>query len=1142
MRLTRVLALTASLGTVALVLAGLGTVFSIGRPVVAQAQDLQSGALPAPLFQADADLSITKSDSPDPVIAGSTLIYNLQVANNGISNTTSVLVTDTLPAGVSFVTSVPPCLEANGVVTCDLGSMISGASADVTITAVVNSSVLGTITNTAVVGGDVIDPTPANNSASVTTNVIAQADLALGKVGSADPVIAGTPLTYTLTVDNIGPSDAESVQVVDTLPGAVTFAGADPGCAHNAGVVTCAQPSLAAGGNAQFAIVVDVNSGATGSLTNSAEVSAATTDPNGDNDTTGLDTAVNPQADLALEKADSVDPATAGGSLIYSLTVTNNGPSDAENVVVTDTLPASVTYGSDDSSCSHALGIVTCSVGTLAGGASQEIAITVGIAPDATGVMTNNAEVTSATSDPNAANDIAFEDTTVGSAADLVLSKVDGPDPAIAGDSLVYTLTVTNSGPSSAEDVQVVDNLPADVIYQSDNAGCTENAGVVTCALGLIGAGGESTVAITTGVAPGAAGTITNTAGVSADTPDPNTENNAATAETTINAEADLSLSKVGTPDPVPAGASLTYALTVTNTGPSDATGVQVVDTLPPGLIFQSATAGCAHSAGAVTCALGTVAAGVVTPVTITALVDTDAPGSLENAAEVSADTPDPNTADNNAAATTTVVQEADLSLDKEGTPDALTAGELVTYTLIVANNGPSNASGVVVADTLPAEVTLVSVTPDAPTCSFQTGVVICDFPSINAGLSQPITIVADVMGATPLGTFTNTATVTSTTVEDPNSGNNVDFAETEVADQIVDLVLDKTASSDTVEATGTLTYTLAVTNLGPSAATDVVLTDTLPAGVTFQSDDAGCTHAAGAVTCTLDTIPPDQSAEPIQIVVSVNPDTIGPITNRAGVTSAVADAEEDDNFTDLTTNVTAVADLSLAKDASPPAIDFNGGPITYTLTAENAGPAFAHDVSLTDTLPSDLNFLNYLSDVGSCSESGGVVVCNLGDLAPAQAGEVQLLVSAPQGLTGTLTNEAVVASLSTDPDSANNTAEVSSTVLPDDVPPTINWLNPKTVNKVSGACEAPVLLAVVASDNFGVDEVVFRRWDYENEIWILLLRDDTAPYQTTLDPAELLPSFNEIRATAIDLVGRTASESIFLQKVCRTHFPLVSR
>src|SRR5205085_3651114 len=128
--------------------------------------------------------------------------------------------------------------------------------------------------------------------------------------------------------------------------------------------------------------------------------------------------------------------------------------------------------------------------------------------------------------------------------ADLSLAKIDSPDPVGVGSSLTYTLTATNTGPSVASNVTVTDTLPSGVTYASGSAGCVLSGSIVTCTGGTVTVGSSTTftivVTVNSSVADGTV--LTNTAIVSATEPDPVTSNNSASATTTVQNRADLSI------------------------------------------------------------------------------------------------------------------------------------------------------------------------------------------------------------------------------------------------------------------------------------------------------------------------------------------------------------------------------------------------------------------------------------------------------------------------------------------------------------------------------------------------------------------------------------------------------------------------
>src|SRR5206468_3809964 len=178
----------------------------------------------------------------------------------------------------------------------------------------------------------------------------------------------------------------------------VSAAGSGWSCSQASGVVTCTRASLAPGAAPAITIVVTAPSEG-GTISNTASVVSSTNDTNSANNTASESTTVTASADLSITKSDSPDPVTAGGTLTYTLSVSNAGPSTATSVSVTDTLPAGVTFVSAAGSgwsCSQASGVVTCTRASLAPGAAPAITIVV-TAPSEGGTLSNTASVVSST-------------------------------------------------------------------------------------------------------------------------------------------------------------------------------------------------------------------------------------------------------------------------------------------------------------------------------------------------------------------------------------------------------------------------------------------------------------------------------------------------------------------------------------------------------------------------------------------------------------------------------------------------------------------------------------------------------------------------------------------------------------------------
>jgi len=217
------------------------------------------------------------------------------------------------------------------------------------------------------------------------------------------------------------------------------------------------------------------------------------------------------EADVSVAKGGPTQ-VTVGGTIMYTLMVSNSGPDEAPNVVVTDTLPAGVTFVSASPECSEAAGIVTCVLPSVAASATVNLAIDV-TAPNTPGTLTNSVTVDSgATDDPPGNNSDAFNTTVV--EPDLSILKVDNPDPVQVGSNLTYTVTVTNNGAGNATGVTMTDTLPPGVSFVSatPSQGSCTGTSTVTCNLGSLAASANATVTLV--VTPTAAGTITNTVSV----------------------------------------------------------------------------------------------------------------------------------------------------------------------------------------------------------------------------------------------------------------------------------------------------------------------------------------------------------------------------------------------------------------------------------------------------------------------------------------------------------------------------------------------------------------------------------------------------------------------------------------------------
>ncbi|MEA2414523.1 MAG: hypothetical protein QOI58_1180 [Thermoanaerobaculia bacterium] len=481
------------------------------------------------------DLQITQS-APASVQHNQNGTWTLTVTN-GPTPVTNVVVTDTF-ANASFVTatSVGPCTPSGSTVTCTLGSLAANQSVNVTLQ--LNAPNLVTISNSASVTATEFDPNTANNNTgNAFTPVVPSANLSITNTASGNPVNAGSPLSFAITVSNSGP-DATSgtVTVTNTFPSGVTaftFSGAGWTCgALSGGTATCTTGTSIANGGSAPTLTLSMTAPGNGPAVDSATVSAATADPSNSNNTASQSVTILGQADLAITKTGPAS-STAGSTLVYTITVTNNGPSDASAVTVADPTPAGATFVSNSGACTTAF---PCSLGTMTAGQTKTIISTYSTPAGFTGTsLANTATVSSATTpDPNSANNSATATTAFSaSSADLAVTK-SGPSSATSGSSVAYTITVTNNGPSAATGVILNDPTPAGLSFANATPNCVTG---FPCTLGNLTAGQSVTITASYTVTA-TSGSVTNSAFVSGSSFDPISANDNSTATTTIGSSA----------------------------------------------------------------------------------------------------------------------------------------------------------------------------------------------------------------------------------------------------------------------------------------------------------------------------------------------------------------------------------------------------------------------------------------------------------------------------------------------------------------------------------------------------------------------------------------------------------------------------
>jgi uncharacterized repeat protein (TIGR01451 family)/fimbrial isopeptide formation D2 family protein len=939
-----------------------------------------------------ADIALSLS-GPASAQSGSTVSYTFTALNNGPDAASNLSLSFPVPTGLTAVTPPAGCSLAGSTYTCAVGGpLANGASVPLVFSGQISAASPSTLTPSGSIAvGSPPDLIVVNNTATFNTTVTAGSDLRITKSRApAGVLLVGQAVSFTLTPTYTGDSPS-GLTITDTIPANYT-------------------------------------------------VGAVPTPQNG----------------------------WACGVAGQTVTCTKAAGSGAGANVALGTITIPVTVGSAGA------GVV------------------------------NSASIGSASpSDPNPANNTANDGgaTIQTPTVDLRANK-SGPNPAlvVVGNTYSYAISTSNLGNAAFFGTAVMtDALPAGLTvfsYTLNGWTCLPAASVVgpatiTCqrvyTAGAPLAAGATTPAVTLHTNATGPGSIVNGMTVSspdANIADTNPANDTATYAVTgsIGGDAaDISVVKTANPATLAAGDVLTYTLEVVNAGPQPSTSITLTDDFTSLInnlvgaaqgyvghaVTPNAASGIACSDASssstsrqLTCTIASLpvcATGVDCPVIQVQVRPGGNGGNRTNTANATSSvTADPNLSNNTGSVTSTVDPRADVTVSKTATPASVPAGQNLTYVVTATNiaNGLSAAANVTITDTLPNDVTFVSAAPSAGSCSTTPTVntttgagnnqVICNLGTINNGSQQTVTIVVRPNTATRGTTLTNNVTVATTTTE-TNAGNNSANASTPVTNPSLDLLINKTDSVDPLAVGDNTVYTVTVTNLGPSAAESVVMTDTLPlTRLSFQANTVPAGGACptvpavgstgGTLICQVPTLAAGQSRS---FTVTMQGVSKGVDSNAVSVTStevaAGFDTNAGNNSVSETTTVRTKADMQVVSkipSVTPVNLreDFN-----FVVKVRNnvgAGLAEADNVVVSDTLPAGMELtgtptVTLVAGTTTATTCTGIAgntsfSCSLGTVS--SGGEVDITVPVQ------------VVSTTSSPQTFNNTASVTTSSL-DTVP-----------------------------------------------------------------------------------------------------------
>lgn len=818
-----------------------------------------------------------------------------------------------------------------------------------------------------------------------------------------------------------------------------------------------------------------------------------------------------PAADLSLSKTVSNTTPGTNELITYTITLHNAGPSAATGIQITDNLPAGVTYVSDngDGTYNPATGI------WLAGNLSptetdKSLRINVRVTAPLDTTVINTAEVTAAAQfDPDTGNNRDTVNFSV-AGADLKISmSVSSLTPA-TGNSVTYTLVATNNGMANATGVIVHDQLPAGVLWSSDNsAGSYDHLSTHDWTIGNLAAGASRTLSIVVTVAGASGQTVTNTATIDGDQSDPDQgypdTDNTATATFYIGAT-DLALSKSASPANPNENDVVTFTVTVVNPlSGNDTSGIVIHDLLPDGLTLlttapdaPAATQGSYNNASG-NWSVGTLNKGGSATLTLKGRVNANSAGkTLTNTATISAlASTDPNPANNTASASVTV-QSCDIEISKWTDNSTPSGGGTIHFYVKAKNIGTNSAENIVVYDLLPTPQLTWSSDNSAGAYNRVTGM--WSVGSLAAGAEKTLEITVTVYSPTGQDptTFFNLAQLYSSTPGDRNPFN--DVATQTISIGGTDLGLSKSVSNTTPSSGSSISFTITLSNYGPKAATGVTVEDVLPANLTCQSvsltstiGTAKCPNSGSTVSWKFgaqDSLAAGTPLAPVTASMTITA-LVGAaangtkITNTADITTM---AQNDSNMANNRASASfyvGASDLGLSKAVTGPIPGLPGvanetNTVNFTITLTNFGPntvnlndGASKVTKIKDLLPSGLTLVSAVPSVGSydnnsaSSSYGEWTFPANHTLAVNASVTLTMIATVDSNTAGTsLYNTATISTASVlDQNLGNNSATAVLRVQSADVYVT------KTANKTAPYKGYPVVFTIHAGNN-GEDDV----------------------------------------------------------------------
>ncbi len=837
-------------------------------------------------------------------------------------------------------------------------------------------------------------------------------DLAIFKNSDKDSIFPGERLQFSLTVSNIGPDVAENVQVKDYLPNFFELLSAepDPDSVTN-GVIHWNIPAVEPNQSEQITYLVDLSaqvSDTIASLTNFAFVDT-TSDRNIDNNFAEKSIQIlhrQPNCDLVIHKSSDKDSVFDDSPFQFQITVENSGPDSAFQVIVRDSLPAGITVQNISPSPDSVVGQnILWNIESLAPNQSASFYLTV--QPDSiffgTDTTIENHAFTDALNDTLKSNNhaqrtvfINWEKPPAPKYCDVKIEKTASVDTIHTGDTALYRIQISNSGPATAEDITVSDNLPVEfepfnfsvqpdsqvsslLVWKIDSVKVNEQKDI------------EFQVRLNQNFSDTTFRIINRaTVEVSNDTFKTNNRDSAAIVFYDFkekNLNCDLSITKSADKDSAFAGDSVNYFISIKNLTENTAFQVLVSDSLPEFLTAENFSQTPDSIAGNIIFwKFDSIGGFEEKEISLLTKVDSNLTQNqiLTNVAFVKSEN-DTNAANDRDAFSLFVrkketpppVLYCDVKIQKRADKDSASAGDSVNYFISIKNLTENTAFQVLVADSLPEFLTAenFSQTPD----SIAGNLIFWKFDSISGLEEKEISLLAKVDSTLSQNLIlTNTAIVKSE--NDTNAANDrndlslfVRKKETPPPVLYCDVKIQKRADKDSIATGGVIRFILTVENVGPDIAKEIAVTDSLPQWLSLIGTNPPTDDSSPSLFWTIDSL---SQGEKFSVTIAaraeeIDTDTIFQVTNRAFVST--------DNDTNQNNNADSVSvmlisakktpeyQLELKKEASVDSVNFDDE-FDYEISVQNLGPDIARQITVVDSMTSAIIPLSFSPEPDSSS------------------------------------------------------------------------------------------------------------------------------------------------------------------------------